>query len=117
MLRGFPADFPRSFDIRNFTKNSEFRVDDDIDMIDNTAIFMRNEGFIEIEAITEPQKRPKVDFENENNSTHDNMNENIMKHVKFSGDPPMEYSTFNDSEYDRSPINNQFKHNNKRYLT
>lgn len=93
MLKGFPGDFPISNE-----KNE-------------TGIFLRNE--IDENVNISLAKRAKITEEIvnivdvvgiEGRAGKENQN-NSLRHVKFSGAPPIEYLTFPDSEYDRSPLN------------
>ena len=114
MLRGFPADFP-NFKDSGDGKNVEL------------SLFVRNDFLGELtwcNAADEPAKKRikiecvdlgmnvemdnmNIDIDNVrvNNNTEMEEKENMMKHVKFSKEPPIEYLTFPDSEYDRSPVN------------
>lgn len=63
------------------------------------GLFVRSE--IDEKVNSPVAKKAKIDetFEQKENEIPS------PKHVKFSSAPPMEYSTFPDSEYDRSSLN------------
>lgn len=108
MLRGFPSDFPTSFEGLN-----------------PEGMFMRSEvDDVKMEKPDSITKKVKIDMEieqfsfleNNSNAPPSDYNTNY-KHVRFSGDPPLEYFTFTEKEYDRSPLNQSSSKNKyKRYL-
>lgn len=89
MLRGFPEDFPTFSKKEATTLNNE------------TGIFVRSE----VDEIS-VAKKAKIAVEKvEMCEEKENVQCEKLRHVKFSGAPPVEYLTFPDSEYDRSPLN------------
>lgn len=102
MLDGFPSDFPKSFDARKMKNN-----------LIGSSMFVRDEN-LEIEQVPIP-KKPKVELEHVSNEADNENDLDFFKKVKFSDEPPVEYFTFNEKEYDRSPLNGHNK-GRKRYL-
>lgn len=116
MLEGFPLDFPSSLNQNesNMMICESFECEPVV-----TAIFVRSE--LEELENANMVKKPKIDFgitplaERTEIIFKDRQQDTCgCRHVKFSGDPPKEYLTFPDSEYDRSPLNKPNKY--KRYL-
>lgn len=89
MLKGFPDNFPTTTSCSLNKKNES-----------GNGLFVRSEIDENI-ADPLPKKVKRVD---EVVEFKENQNENF-RHVKFSVAPPVEYLTFPDSEYDRSPLN------------
>ena len=83
MLKGFLGDFP-CFSKQEPTNEAAVFVRSEIDDAVNIPIAKK----IKIEEIVQEGDK-----------------ENTDRHVKFSGAPPVQYFTFPDSEYDRSPLN------------
>ena len=99
MLKGFPGDFP----ISNKNNETGLFVRNEIDDNRNFPLTKKvkiAEEIVEIEKVAEVAEVVEIKGQEgkENQS-------NNLRHVKFSGAPPVEYSTFPDSEYDRSPLN------------
>lgn len=88
MLKGFPDNFPFP-SYSNKKKESGLFVRSEID--ENVADPLPKKVKIAAEVVAEAEFK-----ENQNDD---------MRHVKFSIAPPVEYLTFPDSEYDRSPLN------------
>ena len=93
MLKGFPGDFP----ISNKNNETGLFVRNEIDDNGNVPLTKKAKIAEEIAEVAEVVGIEKQEGK-ENQS-------NNLRHVKFSGAPPVEYSTFPDSEYDRSPLN------------
>lgn len=87
MLKGFPDNFPTSCCLNKKNENE-------------SGLFVRSE--ID-ENVANPLPK-KVKMAVEVVEFKENQNENL-RHVKFSVAPPVEFLTFPDSEYDRSPLN------------
>lgn len=93
MLKGFPGDFP----ISNEKNETGLFVRNEID--DNVSV-----PLIKKVKIAEEIVGVAVIVEIEGQEGKENQSNN-SRHVRFSGAPPVEYLTFPDSEYDRSPLN------------
>lgn len=116
MLRGFPSDFP----------NSPTAVDENEEMnrailYNENGLFIRNctpentdNAEIEVVDVVMPvAKKAKIANEIQNAEEENVEMEGDVRRVKFSTEPPKEFLTFPDSDYDRSSFGRE---KGKRYL-
>lgn len=122
MLDGLPSDFPNSFKPQKQQINTKILQDEKFNC--SNALFIRNieldekdmnksllcKSIIECEDVimneitikTENLCKRKNNLFDELFDEINDLENNKQKHVKFSTEPPIEFVTFPDSEYDRT---------------